>query len=297
MEKRIVKVGAADKRYHKGEYYWALPVEDTRAGIYITGQEKSKEKPNGLTMRQIKGEVPLTEAQVAELEYPIILNDETFRGIAISKHTQFDLSKDDSGAYVNKTDVTKYEFFMKGQAHVVASSLKAVIPNTHLFYFIYDIDDAAERNSRRKLVLKANEMVTKNLDASSYYELLIYVNYIRNLSYDTNSVNEEVMLDKIFQICDLHPETVLNLFTEKGADDLFILKLLYHDIISFRDGSFVNKDDKYLGNTPADVNKYLSQKGNHLVAISWRKSLQAKDKRFAEYSEKVNAGKGKDSEQ
>lgn len=282
MKERLVQVAAADRRYTKGEVYFALPYMDSNTKNYVTGQEKTNKRTDGLTARQIEGLDPLTEEQRMKFNPPIVM-DETFRGIPISRHTKFNLSVDDEGNYINPTDKVFYDFFISGQGDVIAKDKQTVKYDQHLFYFVDETKDAEERNKTRRMVLEAQTKAFSNLKPESYYELLLYVNYNSNTQYKSVDVDGAVVEDYVYEVCEKYPKTVLNLFTKEGAEELFILKLLHYGIIMIRSGAFHDKNEKYLGNSPREVLSYLNKKGNHIIAAAWKKSLISKDARYAEF--------------
>jgi len=280
MEK-IVKVAACDKRYEKGEVYWALPYEDPRIANYVTGQERSVDNPNGLTKRQIEMLDPLTDEDRKKYHFPIVMDPNKFRGVAISRATTFNLSTDDNGNYVNPIDKEKYEFFIKGQTEKVATSKDKIIPGKHLFFLVDDNRDAQERNSHRRIILEAQQLVFNKLTKESFYELFIYINHNKNTSYSTLNAADAIIEDRVYELCEKYPADVKKFFNKETSEELFILKLVHYGIIFVKAGSFVDKEDKYLGSSVREVLSHLSKKGNHLLALAWKKSLQSKDVLFA----------------
>lgn len=278
--KKIVKVAACYKRYEKGEVYWHLPDFDSLTSNYITGQERSQSNPGGLTKLQIEAKDPLTDKQKEKYIFPIVMDPDTFRGVPLSRSTTFNLSTDEDGNYINPVDVDKYNFF-KCQEQVIAPNSNEVVVNKHLFYFIDESKDAEGRNNARKAILKAQSKVFTDLTPESYYELFIYINHHENVHYRAIVNDKALTEDTVFEICEKYPNRVLTMF-ERGADDeLFVLKLMFHGIITMVDGMFVDSKDKFIGGSTREVQAYLNKKGNHLLAAAWRKSLQTKDARYA----------------
>jgi len=279
---RKVKVAAVNKRYQKGEVFYAIPYLDPGIDNYVTGQEKRIGNKDGLTKDQIEGKRELNDKQREKYSFPIIMDPETFRGLPISRTTVFNLGKDDDGNYFNPSDVDRYNFFVDGQREIIAEDKAGVKVDKHLFYFIDEEKEASVRVKNRRGVFDVMKQALDNLTPASYYELFLTVNFNSQASYNTAETRKSILEDNIYDACEKYPEIVKRHFTKDGQEEMFVLKLMYHQLLNFSDGAFSDKKGKYIGNSPREVLNYLSKKGNHITAASWRKSLMQKDALFAQ---------------
>lgn len=281
--KRIVTIEAVSGRYAKNgkHVFHAMPYIDSVNNNYITGQEKSSKRPNGLTKEQIEMKEPLTESQKKEFPYPILIDPEKRGAMPIYKKRILDLSTDDKGNYIRKDHLTYYNFIIEGLGQVIAPNKESVDSTKHLFYLNDPLKEASKRVKTKREVFKMTEMVMKNLDESSYYELILTLNFNTANNYDFSNVSSDIIEDFIFDSCEKHPELVKSHFTDKGQRELFILKLVHHEIIFYRNATFHDKNDKFLGNSVTEVLSFIEKKENQLTANSWTEILKQKDERFA----------------
>lgn len=279
--KREVRIDAFDKRYKSGAVFQAIPYYDYSIDNYVTGQEKRIGRPNGLTKEQIEGvDKKIKDEQRIAFPYIIRFSD-NFRGIPIRKGLILNLSTSNGeNNYVNPRHKAIYDFLVSSQRDIVASSKKDCESGKHLFYFVDEVKEAEQRVLARRAFFKASKLVNDNLDIDSYYELLMYVNYIHNETYNVFEKEKSLLEDYTNEVCEKYTDTVIKFFNKESQDELFILKLVEHGIILFKDGAFIDKKDQYLGTSPSEVNSYLLKKGNNLKGVHWRRALSKVDKRF-----------------
>jgi hypothetical protein len=285
--KRIVTLEAVSGRYAKnGKHVFpAIPYIDNVIDNYITGQEQRSDRPDGLTKEQIEKKKPLTEAQMKAFPYPILIDPEKRGSLPLYKKRTFDLSTDDKGNYVRKDHLAYYKFIIEGLDQVVAPNKGSVDSTKHLFYLNDPQKEASKRVRAKREVFKMTEMVMNKLDSISYYELILTLNFNTNDNYHFSNVSTDVIEDFIFDSCEKHPDLVKSHFTDKGQRELFVLKLL-HEIVFYRNATFHDKNDKFLGNSIAEVLSMMSKKENQLMANAWSEALKKKDERYAEELER-----------
>ncbi|MBN2617259.1 MAG: hypothetical protein JXR64_02980 [Spirochaetales bacterium] len=289
--KRIVTIEAVSGRYAKNgkHVFHAMPYFDSVNNNYITGQERNSDRPHGLTKSQIEMKEPLTDAQIKAFPFPILIDPEKRGVMPIYKKRTLDLSTDDKGNYIRKDHLAYYEFIIEGLGQIIAKNKDAVDSTKHLFYLNDPQREASKRVKTKREIFKMTDMVMKNLDATSYYELILTLNFNTNDNYDFNNVSSDIIEDFVFDACEKHSDLVKSHFTEKGQRELFILKLVHHGIIFYRNAAFHDKNDKFLGNSITEVLSYIEKKENQLAANSWAESLKNKDDRFAQALEDKKA--------
>lgn len=281
--KRIVTIEAVSGRYAKNgrHVFPAIPYIDNVIDNYVTGQERRPDRPNGLTKDQIEKKVPLTESQMKEYPFPILIDIEKKGSLPLYKKRTFDLSTDEKGNYLRKDHLAYYNFIVEGLDQVVASSKETVDSTKHLFYLNDPQKEASKRVKGKREIFKMTEMVMNKLDSSSYYELILTLNFNTNDNYQFSNVSSDIIEDFIFDACEKHPDLVKSHFTDKGQRELFILKLLHHEIIFYRNTTFHDKNDKFLGNSVSEVLSFITKKENQLMANAWSETLKNKDERYA----------------
>jgi len=288
---RIVIIEAVSGRYAKnGKYvFHAVPYIDTLIDNYVTGQEKRSNRQDGLTKLQIEGKEPLTEDQKKKFPFPIVFNKEKRGVLPLYKKLKLNLSTDDKGNYLRIDDLAKYNFIVSGLDEVVAANKASVDPSKHLFYLEDPQKEAAKRVQIKREIFKMQQMVMSKLDTNSFYELILTLNFNTNDNYQFSNVSADILEDFVFDACEKHPDIIKTHFSEKGQRELFILKLLHWEIIFYRNSTFHDKSDKFLGNSVAEVLTYLAKKENQLAANGWSEILKGKDERYAGFLEKGKA--------
>jgi len=283
--KRIVTIEAVAKRYAKnGTRYPAVPYFDDSVDNYVTGQEKRPSRKGGLTKQQIEGKEPLTPAQRKSFPYPILYKEG--KVYPIYKKRKLDLSTDADGMVINEAHHALYNFIIKGLGSKIAPSRDQVDKDKHLFYLNDPHKEASKRvQSKRKILKLQHEVITK-LNADSFYELILTLNFNTPETYNFTNSSPDIIEDIVYESCEKYPNFVQHHFTEKGQRELFVLKLLHYEIIHYSNSSFHDKNGKHLGMSISDVLSYLEKKDNQLLATSWSKMLQRKDKLYAEYVKK-----------
>ena len=285
MKKLDVRIEAFDKRYKGGHTFYAMPPLDHSINNYVTGQELRYGRSDGLSKEQIEGTQKISPELRVKFPY-LITFSELFRGIPIRKGMHLDVSKRKDGTYVNEKDAAIYKFIVDGQAEVIGASESDCKPGKHLFYLIDRAKDAEKRVKAKRAYLEAIKLVSKNLDISSYYELILFINYYYGENYYITDEDEFVLEDLVNVICEKHTVGVIKFFDDHSQSQLLILKFIDKGILSITDGAITDKKGTYIGANPDEVIAYTKQKKNNLKMVHWRNALAKEDKRFAEQVEK-----------
>ncbi len=288
--KRTVKLIAVDNRYKESSYPYRC-VYDDKLAAYRTGQHIDPGKPgmmNNLTTDEMTGAATLSEEK--RKRFPFVINP--LHSIQFYNGQEFDLSLDDKGNPVNYKDYS-YEKLLREEGWMVAPSAGAVVPKKHYFYLKDDVFEATERITKADQQYEAERFVREEVHKDGLGDIGLLLSYkVKNFMYDPATMTELMLKDKIIQLCKDEPQKVLECKEAGAKDDIYVLKLALHNIITRRGTDFYD-GSKFIGKDIPSVQKFMQLEENTSLVSKWNRLLAEKEGRIekpvepeAEVSEK-----------
>ena len=286
MREKSVRIVSIDARYRK-EAYPFIPIYSNAIGTYITGQHIDPNKPEtkgNLTKAEMENPQTLTAEKKAKFPYLILPEVR----VPLTHLRSFNLSVDETGAYINPKDAAEYDFYML-QTDKVAKNKDSVLEGTHYFY-VENLEAEAEvRIGSRKLRFEAETLVRSKGSLAKYKEIALLLNYkLADFRVNINS-SERILEDKILDACEKYPSDVVRCFSEEAERDLFILRAEHVGIITRKGESFFD-GSQYLGDSLDAVKKFLLTESGSRYERRYQSQLAARENEPKSVStEKSNA--------
>jgi len=272
MRKQIVRLISLDPRYRVSPYP-AIAEENSRLDTYLTGQHVDPDDEStvgGLTKEEMLGDEKLTVAK--RNRFPFVVNPKT--RVPLTHSMRFDLSKDDSGEYIKPKDKAIYDF-VKLQ-RFVAYSKEEYVKSKHYFYLEDKEQEASARVTKRDKRFKAEKLVRENTASGRLIDVATMLSYnLNNFNIDTDYLSKTQVEDALYDACEKYPENVINCYSKDAEEDMFIIKLAKHKIISKTDDGFYD-GSKFIGMTLGEVKSFTSDKENESYVSKWGKLLENK---------------------
>lgn len=269
--KRIVKLIAIDARYKDKTPYPYRCIFDENIGTYLTGQHIDPTDPDtleNLTLDEMTGKVPVVGKK--REKFPFVINPEN--PIKFKTTDKFDLSTDGKGEFVNARDKAMHNLLFR-YGWFVANTKDSVIPRTHYFYLSDEIAEAQKRLTSTELAYEAEKYVREELSPEGIKDLALVLSYkIPSFFYDAKTTTDVVVEDKVLTACRNTPEKILEAKTEAYNDELFVLKLAHHDVIT-RKGTDFYYGSEFLGGDLDAVKRYMKMDGNIPKVSKWNRQL------------------------
>lgn len=278
--KRTVKLIAVDKRYKERPYPLRC-IFDDNINTYLTGQHIDPRNPDthdNLTTDEMTGKVRLS---VEKLEkFPFVINPE--KAINFSNQQPLDLTTDDKGKNVNPRDAALYNLLRhKTAVWFVAESEEKVIPRTHYFYLHDKIKEAEMRVTTSELAYKAEKYVREELTKEGVFDLALVLQYkISKFHFDPNEYSEVILKDMVLQQCKENPTIVLDGKKPQFKDDIFVLKLALHGILTRRGTDFYDGGE-FLGASLEDIKAEIRKEARTAQVSKWNRTLALKEGRLS----------------
>lgn len=275
--KRIVKLIAEDKRYKDTPYPYRC-IFDDNINTYLTGQHIDPRDPDtfdNLTVDEMTGKEKLSAEK--KMKFPFIINP--LIKLNLVNGQRYDLSKDERGNDINPKDVAHINLLRK-YAWFIASSYEKFRPNSDYFYIHDEVFEAQERTQKADQVYEAQKFIREDLKGDGLFDIALVLSYkINDFRFDPDNYDKILLKDKILGVCEKNPAKILECKKESFKDDIYVLKLAYHDIIKRRGTDFYD-ESKFIGGDLLDVQKFIKLEENTLTVSKWNRLLAQKEGRL-----------------
>jgi len=268
---RTVLVVSDDPRYRKYPFR-SVPVFDESINTFITGQHivpTDPETHGNLTLKQMRGEEPLTKEQAKKFGYVINPgNDNDYFAINIKDGKKFDISENADGTPFNPKDYWIHNY-VANHVREVSKEKSSMIKGTHRFYLQDAIAEAAKRISKRSEVYKAVDKVRDGLSMEKLFNLAVMLNYFKkDFNVDPEKIQKDILEDMIYQVCEDEPSAIMQCFRPGWKDDLFILSLVQKRII-IRKGDDFFDGSVFIGKGLEGVKSFIAKSENQALLSKW----------------------------
>lgn len=276
--KREVKLVAIDIRYKKSSYPFRC-VYDEGLKTYRTGQHINPDNPDtldNLTVDEMTGKEKLSEEK--RKRFPYVINP--LGQINFFNGQKFDVSKNKAGEYVNHQHAALLNL-IRNEAWFVAPSRDKVIPRTHYFYIQDDIFEAEQRIISSDLSYRAEKYIREEITEDKLKDIAMLLGYkIKDFNLDPALTTTLILKDKILSLCKTKPEKVLECKDPGSKEDLYVLKLALHSIITRRGTDFYDGSE-FLGKDLETVKRMLHLEANNARVSKWNRLLAEKEGRVS----------------
>ena len=271
--KRIIRLVAISRKYHNAPYM-ALPARDEKLGTWITGQHRDpmrSETIGYLTPEQMTGKVPPTIDQIKKFDGYII---DPLKHIPFHNLQSFDLSRYENGEAVNGKDIQLYNFARNFLPNV-APAKSAVNNSTHHFYFEDKEADAVDYVKKEDMIYEAEKLIRENCTIGDYRNKILLLNHkVKNFTLDVDVLSDNQIKMELIKMCKNSPEEIIACFGKKAEEELYILKLVKHNILTYKDGSYYD-GSFFIADTLDKVRSFVKNPigENARYASKWGKLL------------------------
>jgi hypothetical protein len=276
--KRIVKLVAVDKRYKETAYPHQC-IFDDNINNYLTGQHFDPRKPETvgfLTLDEMTGKVQLSPEKA--LKFPFVINP--IPRIAFENGKKYDLSTDKQGNYINPRDAA-YVKLLSDHTWYVAKTKDEVIPGKHYFYLHDEIKEAEKRVESSDLSYRAEKLVREKLTDDGIFDLALVLQYkIQSFKFNEHDYNKIVLKDMVLQQCKTNPKIVLEADGPSYKDDIFVLKLALHKILT-RKGTDFYDGAEFLGSNLIELKAEIRKEARTAQVSKWNRLLAEKENRLS----------------
>ncbi len=283
--KRVVKLIAVDNRY-KGSTYPFIPVYDIGLGTYRTGQHIDPKDPDtlgNLTLEEMTGKKELSPEK--RKKFPYVIDPKATYNL--HNGMEWDLTVDEDGRSLNAKDVA-IEHFVRAEGWMVAPQRSKVIPRKHYFYIKDEIFEAKERVSNSEISYNAEKFVREGLTPEGLRDVGLVLNYkVKEFIYEPNTTTELMLKDKVLELCKTKPQKVLECKEPGTEDDIYILKLVLHGLITQRGTDFYD-GSRFIGKDLDDVKKEIKLEENRAKVSKWNRILSEKEGRMLKTNEELS---------
>lgn len=277
--KRIVKLIATnDPRYKETPYPYRC-ILDENINTYLTGQHIDPNDPetyDNLTLEEMTGQERLSPEK--KKRFPFVIDP--LKRINFRNLETFDLSTDAKGKFINPKDAAMINLLRK-YCWFVADSKAQVQNRKHYFYIHDEIFEAEARVVNSDKVYEAQKFVREELASDGLFDVALVLSYkLKEFTFNPKDYNPIVLKDKILQVCETKPETILECKADAFKNDIFILKLAYHEVITRRGTDFYD-GSTFIGKDLLDVQKFIKLEENVMTVSKWGRMLAQKEGRIS----------------
>lgn len=273
---RKVKLIAIDNRYKENPYPF-LCVEDESIGTYLTGQHidpNDADTYGNLTVDEMTGKQMLSSEK--KKRFPFVINP--LNRINFKNLQTFDLTKGKNGEFLNPKDAALVNL-LRNYTWFVAPSKEKAKPKKHFFYIHDEIEEAETRVSKADKVYAATRFVREELTKDGLFDTALVLNYkVKSFKFDPNNYTDLVLKDRVLALCETNPESVLQCKSPDHLDEVFILKLVLHNLIKLRGTDFYD-GSRFIGKDLNDLKRFLKQEENAMTVSKWNRLLAEKEGR------------------
>ena len=268
--KRIVELIAEDNRYKDTPYPFRC-IFDESINTFLTGQHIDPRDPDtagNLTLEEMRGQAPLSPEK--SKKFPFIIKPDG--RINLKHRDKYDLTKNEKGEFVNPKDAAMYNL-VRNFTWFIAKDRKSFKPKKDYFYLNDPIAEAEVRVKESAEAYEAEKYVRENLTDEGLFDTALLLSYkVAGFMYDPKEKNVVLVKDAILKLCKEDPKAVLSTGDKGSKEDLFILKLSLHGIISRRGTDFYD-GSKFLGGDLTAVKKEMKLEENTALVSKWSRLL------------------------
>lgn len=223
-----VRLIAVNPKYRTLPFF-CVPVYDEAKRTYKTGQED-------MTPEELSKE-------------PLVIDPDTQYPVRHMEEYDTTKRKDQIMLALIKTQET------------IAPKSSLVVAGRHLFYLQNIEEEAGENVSKIDKMFDALAKVKENTSIGRQKDIAIF------LGIDV-SQPISVIQDRIYRFCQNEPEKVLEFFDENSATKLFVMKLRQYNIISMRDGKYLD-NEIFVGRSIEEVMHFVQDRKNEAHVTRW----------------------------
>lgn len=252
----------------------------------ITGQhiDPRDDKTSGnLTLKQMKGEIPLTAEQ--RKKFPYVLHPD--KHISIKAGRVFDTDSYEDVAIMNLATLQDK----------IAESKSKLSRQKHYGYFENKEAEAKMMIDKADIEFEAMEKVRKCNEEEMLKVAMLLDYLIPEFIIDVKQQGLTLIKKEVYQLVKDHPEKVLECFTEDAKEDMHILNLVNRGILTRKESGFYD-GSRYLGSNIQAVRDFMGKKESDMAVSRWATQLAQNTGRIAntkteeeEVSELVSAAK------
>lgn len=223
---RKVRLQAVNEKY-KDAILYVCPEWDAKKGAFITGQED------------------LDEDKLAK--EPYVIDPDIGEPL---NHNMTLMVCSEKGERRTKDDVL-YGLFM--QNSMIAKKVREVNKSQHLFVMIDQEVEAVDVISKADLQFDAMQKVRENMTLKKLRDIGIF------LALPIKDQPFTVIQSRVYEACDTRPNDVLDFFSEKAQDELFVRKLLFYGLLQKKDqGRIYSREGVFVGGNIRDARDYVN---------------------------------------
>ena len=237
-------VRAHSRKYKNGRQYLGI-VEDN--GRFITGQEKSKDNPDGLTQEEMKNP-DLIPAEKRK-KYPRVITPDTY--LAIHDGQKLDPEGEDS-----ETDAIWG--LIKLQPNIALTKEK-LNPSIHDWYIEDPRNDEAVKQKRRRIKNKATTYVDKVSTAELTTFLIYASNELNRITSPPQNMNPDRIYNVSYDIAEEYPQETVKFFENKDESmkkKIAVLELITYNIVTKQNNQFFD-GPTYLGSNIKELTDFI----------------------------------------
>lgn len=254
------KLLTTKKKYKVNGQRLFIPVKN---GQFITGQERSEKRPNGLTQQEIKN----PDLIPAERRPALVITPDNAYSLKISNNMNLD-------------EQTPYMEAIRGLIELqqnIAPSKEEYNPAVHDWFIFDKSKEAKSKQVKFKNTKRAWDLVEDSAIARQK-TLLLYANTRVDghaLYPDTMSVDD--IYNAAVSLAQKEPDLVVEFFSKdkKVQQEVAILELIHNNVISSRNGHYYDGQN-YLGSNNKEVIDYFNNPQNASTRDRLFKKLSVK---------------------
>jgi hypothetical protein len=241
---------------------------DSELNTYITGQHidpKDSSSKGNLTLAEIIGDVEI-KPEARRRAFSYVISDTTV--VPIIHNKVYDCTLDEKGNPVNFKDYTDANFIIN-QIPLVAISRKA--KNTrHKFYMEDKEEEAKEFVIDADSAFEAEKLVREKAAISEYKDLVSILNLtVADFNVSTENMTDTRLKEVLIKQARKEPKTIVNAFSDRGQDALFLANLVKHDILNYKRGNGYYDGEKFVAKSVNAFIDYISDKANDSDVSKW----------------------------
>lgn len=255
----IITLRAMTKAGKKGGL---LVLASEYEGTYATGQHidsSDKTTRGNLTPDQMMKVKPLTEKQVDD--FPFIIDP-------MNTYKWKDGHKFNTDDYMDRA----FMKFILLNSDKVAENKAVYNRGKHEWYFEDKEAEAKIIIDNDDLWFEARQKVA-NCSIDRMRQISLLLNYlVKNASIDIRNSSSDIIKARLYDLCKKSPKIVLSCFQPGAQDDIFIMELVHHNILSLKEGKFYD-GTRFVGGNILDVKEYMSKSDNVQAKSRWLTQL------------------------